>query len=455
MFKIQKSIEWTDKPTFLQYSTAQGNERERKIQFGDILHPVFSQRIGTGDSVSFLELLDVGEKSVKLVSETTNYQVYKYSEENHCIEEHKLCYLPHQLSVSLQQNDDLGVFVFSSSALFFKRYGRAGTDLSIGYLPNIDENENNILYCNLILEKTKSNPAYTMYTVSAAGDLAAVIRRQVELALSIDIVSISKSIDLDGKHALKGNVMKHFEIEIPLFLESYTYCELVCDDQMLLLITSSKDEKKYSFIGISLQNCELEYCKSINITEQCIYLDPEYFILNGNNGIKDLLLFNVGDKERKIQMYSLGNNFKLLNEYKLDDIAFFKESDSLRFQVSNDVLFILSNYTHSIHVIECSRDRLYEKYRMMLLFDGSDDGVCDFSVGFNGFEAIVFSDRYVEDEEDEHHFEMHIDVYNIPKSSFSLYGLCRLAIKNMLKSKEVIESLPIPKKIKKELSYMI
>ena len=449
MFKIQKSIEWTDKPAFIPYSIAQGNERERKIHYGDILHPVFSQRIGTGDSVSSLELLDVGEKSVKLVFETTNVQVYKYNEGNHCIEEHKLCYLPDEFCVSLQQDDTLRVFVFSSSALFFKRYGRDETDLCIGYLPNIEENENNILYFNLTLEKTRSIPAYAKYAVSKAFDLAAVVTPHWEPVLSIDIVTISKSVDLDGKHVLKGNLLKHFEI--PLTLNDSTNCELVCDDQMLLVVTYSKN-KQYSFIGISIQNCEIEYCKSINITEQCIYLDSEYFILNGNNGIKDLLLFNVGNKERKIQMYSLDNNFELLNEYKLDDIAYLKESRSLKFQVSNDVLFILSKYTHSIHVIECSRDRLYEKYRMMLLFDG---GVCDFSVGFNGFEAIVFNDRYVKDKEDEYHFEMHIDVYNIPKSSFSLYGLCRLAIKNMLKSKEVIESLPIPNKIKKELSDMI
>ena len=455
MVTIQKSIETNSKPVFLPYSTGQGNYRESKIQYGDTLQAVFSQRIGTNDSISSLEILDVGERSVKLTSDTPDYQVYKYNEGNHCIEEHKMCYLPYELCVSLQGDDNPGVFVFSTFALFFKRYGRDGTDLRIGCLPNIDDNENNILYCNLTLAKTRINSAYTMYAVSTACGLAAVVRPQREEILSIDIVSISKSIDLDGKHTVKVKLLKSFEIALPLTLERFTDCELVCDNQMLLVVTWSNDNKRFSFIGISLQNCELKYCKSINITERCAYLQPTYFILNGNNEIKDLLLFIVADEERKILIYSLDNNFALVNECKLGDISLLKQNDFIKFQVSNNVLFISTEDTHSIHVIKCSRDRLYEIYRLDFPLNSEHDCICTFSVIYNGFEAVFFNDRCVEDEEGRYRHETYIDVFHIPKSSFSLYGLCRLAIKNMVKRREEIESLPVPKHVKKELSNMI
>ena len=455
MVTIQKSIETKNKPVFLPYNIGQGIYRESKIQYGDTLQPVFSQKIGTDDSVSSLEILDVGERSVKLTSDTPDFQVYKYNLDNHCIEEHKMCYLPHELCVSLQGNDNLGVFMFSSSALFFYLYGSNRTGLRIGRLPNLDHNENEILYCNLILQKTRIYSAYTLYAVSIAGDLAAVVRPQREKILSIDIVSISKSIDLDGKHTVKGKLLKSFEIALPLTLERFTDCDLVCDDQMLLVVTWSNDNKRFSFIGISLQSCELKYCKSINITERCVYFKPTYFILNGNNGVKDLLLFIVADKERKIQMYSLGNNFELVNECKLGDISFFEKRDTFDFQVSNDVLFISTELTDSMHVIKCSRDRLYEMYRLDFPFVGEDDCICTFSVIYNGFEAVFFNDRCVEDEEGGYSHETYIDVFHIPKSSFSLYGLCRLAIKNMVKRREEIESLPVPKDIKKELCNMI
>ena len=136
MYTIKKSIERNNKPVFLQNSTDQNDEKEKsKIHYGDTLYPVFSQRIGISDCACCLELFHVEESILKLTDDDPAYQVYKYNEGNHYIEEHKLCHLPHQLSVSLQQNDNLGVFVFSSSALFFKRYG---TDLRIGYLPNLD-----------------------------------------------------------------------------------------------------------------------------------------------------------------------------------------------------------------------------------------------------------------------------------------------------------------------------
>ena len=395
MFTIKKSIERNNKPLFLQNSTGQNDEKESKTHYGDTLYPVFSQRIGISDCASCLELFHVEESILKLTDETTAYQVYKYNEGNHCIEEHKLCHLPYQLSVSLQQNDNLGVFVFSSSALFFKRYGRDGTDLRIGYLPNLDHNENDILYCNLTLAKTISNPGYTMYAVSRDRDLAVVVRPQRELVLSIDIVSISKLVELNGDSSVKGTLLQHFEIEIPSYLECYTNYELVCDDQMLLAVTWSRDHKQYSFIGISIQSCELKYHKSLTITERCLDFENGYFILNGNNGTNGLLLFNVGDEERKLQMYSLHNNFELINECKVDDISQFNENDYLTFQVSNDVLFISSDGTRSIHVIECSYTGLYEKYRLKVLFGCESDSFCDFSVVFNGFEAVVFNQRYV------------------------------------------------------------
>ena len=294
-----------------------------------------------------------------------------------------------------------------------------------------------------------------MYAVSSACDLAVVVRPQREPVLSIDIVSISKRVELNGDPSVKGTLLQHFEIEIASYLERFTKYELVCDDQMLLVVTWSRDHKQYSFIGISIQSCELKYHKSLTITKRCHEIENGYFILNGNNGTNGLLLFNVGDEERKLQMYSLDNNFELISECKVDYISQFNENDYLTFQVSNDVLFISSDGTRSIHVIECSYAGLYEKHRLKVLFGCESDSFCDFSVVFNGFEAVVFNQRYVNDEEYMIKHETYVDVYNIPESSFSLIGLCRLAIKNMVKSKKEIESLPIPNKIKKELSNMI
>ena len=190
--------------------------------------------------------------------------------------------------------------------------------------------------------------------------------------------------------------------------------------------------------------------------DSIIYNCYEYFDFFADDKCeKDRLILIDGDKRKRIRVFSISENFTLLSEHNLDEISRVTQQRMLRFDFSNNNLFILDEETFKLHMIEFLPNKIFEKHQLQLNCTKEDTAyIGDLYVGYNGYEVVVFNGREMTLNKAPNEYSRYIDVFYAPRLP-TLYGLCRSAVLKSYPSKGQIECLKVPKAIEKELISLL